>query len=85
MGCETRIKLLNSLSRAVVAYNEAVIRMVHRSGSLSSALQEQVLQAREACNACRAALFEHERDHGCSTLFAALQNTADGLGEAMRL
>ncbi len=72
MGCETRTQLLNELSRAVAAYNRAVNQMIHREAGPPE-LREQAAQAREECNACRAALLEHERDHGCSILVAGWQ------------
>jgi hypothetical protein len=71
MNCEARIQLLNELSRAVAAYNQAVHRMVADEASLRFTLREQARLARENCNACRVALLEHEREHGCSIHFAA--------------
>jgi hypothetical protein len=72
MSCEARVRLRNELSRAVAAYDQAVKQMTNRSASLPPALREQIRQAREECNACRAALLEHEREHGCSFRLAAL-------------
>jgi len=70
-----RTQLLNELSRAVAVYNRAVNQMMNRD-STPPELREQAAQAREECNACRAALLEHERDHGCSILVAGWQRVS---------
>lgn len=72
MICEARTHLLNELSRAITAYNQAVTQLTQLSGSLPSTLREQIRQVRAECNACRLALHKHEREHGCSLVLAAL-------------
>jgi hypothetical protein len=72
MSCEARTLLLNELSSAVAAYNRAVNQMIHRSGLQPPAMRVEVTQAREVCDTCRAALLEHEREHGCATALVAL-------------
>jgi hypothetical protein len=72
MSCETRAQLLNDLSSAVAAYNRAVNQMIHRSGLQPPAMRAEVTEAKEACDACRAALLDHEREHGCVKVLVAL-------------
>jgi hypothetical protein len=72
MSCETRTQLLNELSSAVADYNRAVNRMIRRSGLQPPAMRAEVIQAREECDASRAALLEHEREHGCVSVLVAL-------------
>jgi hypothetical protein len=72
MLCEARTQLLNELSRAVTAYNQAVGQLNTLDGSLPFLLREELRQVRAECHACRVALHQHEREHGCSLVLAAL-------------
>jgi len=72
MSCEARAQLLNELSNAVAAYNRAVNRMIRHSGLHPPATRVEVTLARGECDACRAALLAHEREHGCVSSLVAL-------------
>lgn len=69
--CEARARLLNDLSSAVTAYNQAVSWAVQLNGSLPATLGEQLRQVRDDCHACRRALLMHESEHGCLLVLAA--------------
>jgi len=72
MNCEVRARLLDELSFAVAEYNRAVNRMINQGKRADPILREMANQAREECAECRAALLEHEREHGCVATLALI-------------
>ena len=65
--CEVRDKLVERFQVADNAHQQAVARLMneHDARELPS-LRHAVDDAFRECEACRAALLEHERQHGCA-------------------